>query len=209
MGEVDQLFVAFARYTRFVLFSKWIFGILALLMLAGLIGWPLLTNDKGGRRVSFVSTDPASRIANPVMESPNFVGSGKNNEQYSMTGIRATQRSAQLVFIEKPQGQLVKSDGSMTSMQAETALFHQDTKIVELAGDVNLFDDKGNVFTTVRATINTGTMDADGDQPVEGNGPNGKLVATGFKIRNSGKVISFGSAGTRVNVHIDKMRQGK
>ena len=209
VGEVDQLFITFARYTRFVLVSKWFLAILAVLMLGGLIAWPLLTNDKSGMRLSFVSSDAPQKIANPVMDAPNFVGSSKNNEQYSISGIRAIQQSPQLVLIEKPQGQLLKVDGSLTSIRAQTALFHQDTKIVELSDDVNLFDDKGNLFTTSKATVNVNTMDADGAEPVEGTGPNGKLVATGFKIRNSGKVISFGSAGTRVNVHIDKMRQDK
>ncbi len=209
VSEVDQLFVAFARYTRFVLVSKWFLGVLAVLMLAGLIAWPLLTTDKSGMRISFVSSDSPDKVANPVMDAPNFVGSGKNNDQYSITGIRAIQKSPQLVLIEKPQGQLLKADGGLTSMRAESALFYQETKIVELEGDVNLFDDKGNLFTTSKATINIDTMDADGAELVEGFGPNGKLVATGFKIRDNGNVISFGRGGTRVNVHIDKMRRDR
>ena len=210
VGEMDQLFIAFARYTRFVLFSKWFLGVCAVLMLAGLIAWPLLSKDTSGMRISFASKDVGAPqpVTSPVMEAPHFIGSDKKNQQYSITGTRATQVTPQLVQVENAQGQLVRVDGSSTSMRADVALYHQDTKMVELSGNVTVVDSKGTTFVTSQATINADTMDADGTEPVEGNSPSGKLVATGFKIRDSGNAITFGN-GSRVNVHIEKMRQNK
>ncbi|OYW13939.1 MAG: LPS export ABC transporter periplasmic protein LptC [Rhodospirillales bacterium 12-54-5] len=207
VGEMDQLFVAVARYTRFVLFSKWFFGLFALALLGGLIAWPLLGKDQTGLRLSFTSADGAQKIASPVMESPRYMGDDDKGQRYEISGKRAIQRTAVLVQIEQPEGQLIKANGSIVGMRADSAMFHQDTKMVELTGNVNLFDDSGTIFATDSATINTVTMDIDGAQRIEGSGPNGNVVATGFKIRDKGRVVTFGLT-PGVRLHIDKMRRG-
>ncbi len=205
--EVDQLFVTLARYTRFVLFSKWFLGVFALLLLVGLIAWPFVGKDKTGMRVSFVSTEKGTQITQPIMESPRFEGSDNKNQRYAITAKRAIQLTPQLVQLEAAEGQLLRADGSAIMLRADTALFHQDTKIVEVQGNVSLMDDKGTMFTTNKMQINTATMDVDGAERIEGIGPNGKLVATGFKIRDSGNRIIFGTV-PRVTLQIEKMRRG-
>lgn len=206
VSEVDQLLARVARYTRFVLFSKWFLGVFALVLLVGLIVWPLFGKDKSGLRISFVSSDGGGPVTHPVMEAPRFVGNDKNNQQYVITAKRAVQQNPQLVLLERAEGQLLKTDGSSLMLRADSALFHQDTKMIELTGNVNLMDSKGTLFITEKATINTDSMDVDGSAQVSGSSPTGKLVAMGFKIRDSGNSITFGTV-PRVNVNIDRMRR--
>lgn len=204
--EVDQLFVKVARYTRFVLFSKWFLGVFALLILVGLIAWPLITNDNSGVRVSFVSTDGTVSGTHPVMNAPRFSGSDHRGQQYTITAKQAIQQTPQTVLLEQVEGQLLGASGRVLMARANSALFHQDTKMVELSGNVNLMDDQGMFFVTEKLVVNVGTMDVDGSEKIEGSTASGKLVATGLKIRDSGNSITFGTV-PRVNVTIQAMRQ--
>lgn len=205
--EVDHLFSAFARYTRFVLYSKWVFGVFALVLMVSLIAYPLLTKDKSGIRISFVGTDSKGQpISSPVMNHPEYQGTDKNGQQYKVTGLRAIQKTADMIVIEKVEGQLLRKDGSFVAISSDSAEYQQKAQRIELIGNVNVSDASGYTFVTSRAMVNTDNMDVDGAEPVEGTGPQGKLLATGFKIRDNGGRISFGGA-SRVTVHLDKMRQ--
>lgn len=205
--EVDHLFSAFARYTRFVLYSKWAFGIIAIVLMVSLIGYPLLTKDRSGIRVSFVGTDSKGQpISSPVMNNPEYQGTDANGQQYKVTGARAIQKTPELIVIENVEGQLVRADGSFVALSADSAEYKQKAQFIDLIGNVTITDASGYTFLTPRATVNTATMDVDGNEAVEGDGPQGKLLATGFKIRDNGKQISFGGT-SRVTVKLDKMRQ--
>ena len=206
--EVDHLFSAFRRYTRFVLYSKWFLGLFAIILMASLIAWPLLSKDKSGMRVSFIgtSTKPGD-AASPTMDNPEYKGTDDRGEKYDVVGTRAIQQTPELVIVENVFGKLFKPDGNINTIKAARAEFQQDNKIMDLYTDVTTTDvNSGYVFVTPHATVNTDTMDIDGEQQVTGDGPSGNLLAIGFKIRNNGNNIFFGSPGNRVNVHIDKMR---
>ncbi len=205
--EVDHLFSAFRRYTRFVFFSKWFLGVFALVLMSSLIAYPLLTKSRDGMRVSFVGSanNPGSAAASPVMNNPEFRGTDDKGQQYKINGIRAIQQTQDLVVIEQMNGILNKPNNSYNTLKADRAELQQQEKILNLYGNVTVTDDTGYVFVTPHATVNTLTMDVDGTDQVQGNGPEGNLLAIGFKIRDNGNDIFFGGTG-RVNVVIDKMR---
>ncbi len=205
--KVDHLFSAFARYTRFVLYSKWVVGVFAVLLLVSLIGYPLLTKDRSGIRVSFVGTNGKDQpVASPVMNNPEYQGTNTSGQQYKVTGLRAIQKTSDMIVIEQVSGQLVRADGGFVALNADSAEYQQKAQRIELIGNVHVDDASGYSFTTSRAMVNTDTMDVDGNAPVEGTGPQGKLLATGFKIRDNGKRISFGGRD-RVTVTLDQKRQ--
>lgn len=204
--EVDHLFSAFARYTRFVLFSKWFFGIFAIVLMVSLIGYPLLTKDRSGIRVSFVGTDgTGSHASSPVMTNPEYRGVDAGGQQYIVKGLRAVQKEGDLIVIEQVDGQLLRADGSFMTLTSDSADYRQKANRIDLNGNVHVMDSAGYDFTTPRASVNTANMDVDGDQQVDGVGPQGKLLATGFKIRDNGKIISFGGT-SRVTLTLDKMQ---
>lgn len=206
--EVDHLFKAFRRYTKFVLFSKWFFGIFAIALMVSLIGYPLLTKDRSGIRISFIGTvDGAGKpITSPVMNHPQYQGTDKNGQQYKVTGTRAIQKTPELIVIESVEGQLLRADGSFITLRADTAEYLQKQELIELIGNVQVQDSTGYNFMTPRATVNTATMEVTGNDRIEGIGPQGKLLATGFKIGDNAKEITFGGT-SRVTVTIENMQQ--
>lgn len=204
--EVDHLFTRFARYTRFVLYSKWFLGIFALLLLTVLVVWPMVSKDKTGMRISFVGTSsmPGKGSVSPTMNNPIFEGTDKNGQPYKLVGARAVQATSELVVVEKVEGQLLTKN-SFVSLMADRAEYRQKRNSIDLLGNVNIIHGEGYTFVTQAAQVNTKTMDVTGSGKIEGEGPLGNLLATGFQIRDNGNIIRFGGKG-RVTVVIEKTK---
>jgi lipopolysaccharide export system protein LptC len=206
-NQVEDLFSRLARYTRFVLFSKWFLAIFAVIVIIFLVGWPLLTRDTSGMRVSFVVTENAdgSHAVSPMMKNPNYQGVDKKGQKYRVTALRAVQRTPVIIDMEKVQADMFMSDKSWLSLTADKAEFHDDTKLLYLLGNVTMFHDGGYSFLTDRAVVDTNTSQAAGDRAVTGQGPMGNLLATGFEIRDNGSIIKFGGYG-RVTMELVKAK---
>ena len=200
-----DLFARLARYTRFVFFSKWFLAIFAVIVIVFLIGWPLVTRDTSGVRVSFVVTEnpDGSRALSPVMKNPNYQGVDKKGQKYRVTALTATQRTSTIIDLVNVQADMFLADKSWLSMTADKGEFHDDTKLLYLLGNVTIFHDGGYSFITDRAAVDTNTMQAAGDKAVSGQGPMGNLLATGFEIRDNGTLIKFGGQG-RVTMELVK-----
>lgn len=204
--EVDHLFGRFTRATRFVLFSKWFLAIISGILLVVLVIYPMM-EKRSGARLSFVSEE-ASAIAStdaanaPSMSAPVYEGSDAKGRQYRITGGKATQITADMIELDSMQAQLDSGDSAVT-VTADKAQYKQEEKKVDLIGNVNVTHAKGYHFVTPAATIDTATMDVTGNQEITGQGPMGKLLATGFEIRDNGKAIRFGGT-SRVNVTINR-----
>lgn len=200
--EVDHLFGRFSRATRFVLFSKWFLAIVAAILLVVLIVLPML-EKRSGARLSFVTEEAANAVKSdganaPSMSKPIYEGSDAKGRRYRITGGKATQITSEMIELDNVEAQL-DSGESAVSVRADKAQYMQEAKKVELIGNVNVVHAKGYHFVTPAATIDTNTMDVTGNQEITGDGPMGKLLATGFEIRDNGKSIRFGGT-SRVNV---------
>lgn len=206
--EVDQLFGRISRYTRFVLFGKWTLLVVALLLIGSLISWPLVSKDRSGLRISFVDNKTAKpqKPMSPVMDSPEYEGVNEKGQQYKVNGKVATQKSATLIEIEQVEAQLLKADSSWFLLTSTRAEYKQDVKVLDLFGDVTLMNDR-HTFSTEHATIETNTMRVFGNDPITGSGPMGKIVASGFEIKDNGEHIIFVGGVEQLRVTID--RSGK
>lgn len=205
LREVDTLFAALGRYTRLVMYGKWSLVSLALLLVVSLIAWPLLTKDSSGLRVSFVDTNTAGKKPeSPVMTNPEFHGVGESGQQYQIRGKSATQKTSTLVVLDTVEGQLLKADGHWYSLTADRADYQQDTKIIDLYGNVTVIDSSGTSFTTEHATVETETMHVYGNEAVSGVGNLGNILASGFEIRDNGSHITFMRGDAPITVKLDK-----
>lgn len=208
--EVDALFGRFARYTKFVVYSK-----RGLLMVAGvlvmlLIGWPLVTDDKSGIRISFVDSKTApQKPSSPVMNNPEYRGTSTNGREYKVTGKTATQQSSTLVIIDTVEAVVMKPDGGWQMLTADTAEYHQASKRIELINHVQVSDNVGTNFTTERATINTENMHITGNKPVQGQGTHGNIVASGFEIKDNGERILFFGGAEPLKVQLERATKKK
>lgn len=205
--EVDHLFQRAARYTRFVLFSKWFLAIIAMILISVLMIYPLLRKDNSGMRITFSGTDTksASTAENPTMNSPVYEGTDKSNQPFRLTGKRAIQMGGGVIKVEEVEGQLLMKNDNFISLTADSAEYHQEQHIIDLLGHVRVVQGSGYTFNTNSARVDTSTQDVTGSEQITGEGPQGNLLATGFQIRDNGKRILFGGSG-RVNVTVDRTK---
>jgi lipopolysaccharide export system protein LptC len=208
LREADTVFGYITRYTRFVVFSKWFLGVVSLLAMTLLIAWPLLIRNGGGARVSFVMQEGkhGQSAVTPVMNKPRYEGTDEKGQKYTITADKATQKTTALIELENVAADMFTSSGSWLSLTAKAGEFHDDSKLLFLSGGVMLYHEDGYQFTTERVEIDTQTSQARGDLVVEGQGPMGKLLATGFEIGDNGNRIVFGGRG-RVNMTLNKVGQ--
>jgi lipopolysaccharide export system protein LptC len=83
------------------------------------------------------------------------------------------------------------ADGAWVAVIADNGLYNRDTGVVDLSGNVKLFHDTGLSFETDAATVDVHNDSAKGDQPIEGQRPNGEIVAEGFDMENNGRIVTF------------------
>jgi lipopolysaccharide export system protein LptC len=86
---------------------------------------------------------------------------------------------------------MTMGDGAWVAVQADKGVYHRDAGTVDLSGNVTLFHDTGLSFETDAATVDLKNDLASGNQPVEGQNPDGQLAAEGFEVRDRGQTIVF------------------
>jgi hypothetical protein len=82
-------------------------------------------------------------------------------------------------------------DGARVVITAASGIYQSQAQILDLFGNVELVHQNGTVFTTDTARLNVANNSAQGDDPVEGHGPQGNVKAQGFRIYNKGDTLIF------------------
>ncbi len=203
-SEDDQasLVGMLARYTRFVIFSKWFLGVFALTLLGALIIWPLLQAEEG-TRISLTSDTNTSSSNFPTMYNPRYQGTDGQSRQYVVTAQKAVQQSKEVVQLALVSGEMFFANGSWASLKASEGIFDERTQLLELRGAVTVSHTEGYTIITDQAFFKVKEGSGWGEQAVSASGPAGKLLATGFEIMDNGNILRFGKQG-RVQVTIDR-----
>lgn len=189
----DRASVAHSRgYSRFVNLTKYFLPVVALALIALVVAWPHLDSDDLRFRLGFAAIKLGA-TDDPSMINPRFVGADKSDRAYSITADLARRLSgdAARVELEMPKADITLSDGTWLVLTADTGVFGSAKQKLDLAGAVNLYHDSGYEFRTQRAAIDLAAGQAEGNDPIEGQGPFGRLKAEGFRLIDRGRVIHF------------------
>ena len=90
-----------------------------------------------------------------------------------------------------PKADIGVKDGTWLVLTANSGVYNQKIKVLDLKGAVNLFHDSGFEFNTETAKVNLEQGIAEGKVPIKGQGPFGQLDAQGFRIENKINRIYF------------------
>jgi lipopolysaccharide export system protein LptC len=90
-----------------------------------------------------------------------------------------------------PKADITMTDGSWLLITAEQGVYGQEMQVLDLAGKVNLFHDRGYEIETETVHINLNSSTAEGASPVSGHGPIGDLQSEGFRMNNKKNIILF------------------
>ncbi len=179
-------------YSRFVSMMKLFLPTAALALIALIAAWPHLQPEDSRFRIGFAVLG-ARETENPSMVNARYVGTDRDNQPFSITADLAKNllMGTTAVELEMPKADIALKDGTWLVLTAEAGNYDRDTKMLNLAGAVNLFHDSGYEIRTPEAQIDLDKGTAQGDKAVEGHGPFGDLKAEGFRLENKGKLITF------------------
>ena len=179
-------------YSRFVNLAKRIFPAIALVLLLLVAAWPRLQDAV--ERARFTPPQLDLREAQDVrMVEARYTGVDRQHRPFVITANVARQNPSanDIVALEQPKGDLTTLSGSALKIAARTGIYQPQTQLLDLFGDVQLHQDKGNVFRTGSAHINMADGTAEGHEPIEGEGPFGHISGQGFRVRDRGDGIVF------------------
>jgi lipopolysaccharide export system protein LptC len=179
-------------HSRFVQRSKWILPSLAVTLLLLVGTWQQIKSAIDHLHFSVPRID-INEARNLRMVDPRYTGIDRENRPYVLTASSATQASGSddIVSLTAPRADMTTNSGNWVQVTGYTGTYQPQPQLLDLYGDVELYQDRGNEFHTDSARIDIANGTAQGDQAVTGQGPFGHVTAEGFTMHDRGEVISF------------------
>jgi lipopolysaccharide export system protein LptC len=189
------------HYSRFVAWMKVALPCAAVALLVLVAAWPRI--QSAVERLQKMPRIDLSQARDLRMVNLHYSGTDRHDRPFTVTADAARQRTVtadaarqrsevdDLVELELPKADMTTQSGTWLALTAYSGIYRPQSQLLDLFGNVELFQDKGNEFKTDSAHIDMSKGSAAGDDPIEGHGPFGTIVAEGFRIENQGEVIVF------------------
>jgi len=127
---------------------------------------------------------------------PRFEGRDSHDKPYVLTADTAQRRreNTNLVDLVNPHLQ----DSASTSVQARTGVWHADSEVLDLAGDVVMTDAAGYTFTSDKTRMYVKENRVEGQTPLHGVGPMGEARADSYEVLDDGnRLVLTGNVWTK------------
>lgn len=179
-------------HSRFVQRTKWVLPALAVTLLLLVGTWPELSSVVEHLHFSLPRID-INEARNLRMVQPRYSGIDRDNRPYTLTAATASQtsQSSDIVSLEAPRADMTTNSGNWVELTGYTGTYQPQPQLLDLYGDVELYQDRGNEFHTDSAQLDIANGSAQGSEPVNGHGPFGHVTAEGFTMQDHGAVITF------------------
>jgi lipopolysaccharide export system protein LptC len=186
-----------ASHSRRVMWLRGALPVGAFLVLVALVAWPMI----GTSRIKAIAV---GSIPDLVIKNLHLTGLDSKNEPYSLLAVKTTRPGGlkNIYDLDQPQGEITLANGTWIAGKAVYGRYDQDTRRLWLGGDVQMFQDKGNEFTTDEAQVDLNDSNAWGEKPVLIQGAFGEIRGQGFKLIDGGKVmVVTGPARASLDLH--------
>lgn len=179
-----------ARWSRFVNVMKVLLPTLAAVLLGLVMAWPRLAQDDNRFQVGFAKLAPKD-VESLTMVNARYFGVDDDNKPFAVSAEQATQVKQDQIALQTPKADFTSSGGANVVVDADTGTYFQQSKLLELRGNVSIYHDAGYELHTEAAMIDLGRNSATGDRPVNGHGPQGNIQSQGFELRDKGHEVVF------------------
>lgn len=193
-------------YTQFVLVMKILLPLSTIFIFFIVIIYPLVNKSNKESPSIFVENIDLNSDKLSLVNARYF-GVDRNGQQFSITASKATERKDvnDSIILNTPQADMTLKDGNWLMIGASYGEFLRNQSLLDLKGDVSLFQDQGYEMHTENATLNIENGSGDGDRTINVQGSFGLLTAEGFKFRDKGEVFFFkGPAKLILNPYREK-----
>jgi lipopolysaccharide export system protein LptC len=179
-------------HSRFVQRGRWILPVLAVTLLLLVGTWPEIKAMIDRLHFTVPRID-ISEARNLRMVDPRYTGIDKDNRPYVLTASTANQvsQSDDIISLDVPRADMTTNTGNWVEVTGYTGTYQPQPQLLDLYGDVELYQDRGNEFHTDSARLDIASGTALGTDPVTGQGPFGHVTAEGFAMYQRGDVIDF------------------
>lgn len=131
-----------------------------------------------------------------TMENPRFEGRDAHDQPYTLTADTARRRRENVALIDLVNPHL--EDATSTAVQAREGVWNDETKILDLAGDVVMTDAAGYTFTADKTRMYVEEGRVEGQTPLKGIGPIGEVKADSYEVLDDGdRIVLTGNVWTR------------
>ncbi|CCQ75137.1 LPS export ABC transporter periplasmic protein LptC [Magnetospira sp. QH-2] len=195
-----------AHYSRMVSVLKILFPIIAVVLMALIAVWPHIQPEDNRFRIGIASMEVGD-VDQVGMVNARYLGADDEGRAFSVSAdlARNLDGGTERVELEMPKADITLRDGTWLVLTANSGLYSQDAKSLDLKGAVNLFHDTGYEIRTSVARVDLNRNQASSDQPVVGQGPFGDLQAQGFEILDRGRTIQF-TGKTKIVIRGDLLK---
>jgi lipopolysaccharide export system protein LptC len=180
------------RYSRFVTRMKLLMPAMALGLLLLVAVWPRIQSTLQRVAVPLPHID-TSAARDVKMVNMHYAGFDRHNRPYTITADVARQRPGKddMVELEGPKSDMTADSGTWIAIDAYTGLYQPQRQMLDMFGNVEIFQDKGNEFHADSMHVDIAKGTAESSDAVEAQGPFGVVEAQGFRMEDHGKVIYF------------------
>jgi lipopolysaccharide export system protein LptC len=178
-----------AFYSHFVSLLKFLLPAAALTLAGLLLLWPQI--NPVPVKIGFKTGVSVEDLENLRMLAPRMIGRDSKEQPYTVTAEQATQAagSSDVTDLIRPKGDIQLDSGAWVALTANTGKYNKQSQMLHLEGNVNVFHDSGYELQTTTADVDLDKGNAQGDDPVVGQGPDSELQGEGFRLYNKGAQI--------------------
>ncbi len=191
-GSAAGRHAAIDRYSRRVALLKRMLPALGIALVLLVAAWPRLLAlfESGAAALPAIDLRQARHL---TMIDARFANVDRQNRPYVVTATVARQLpdNKDLLALKAPRAVMALRPGTRVTMTAASGVYQAGAGLLDLFGRVQLVRGEGARFETRRAHLNLGADTARGEDPIEGQGPAGRIIAKGFRVIDKGDTILF------------------
>lgn len=180
------------QHSRFVKLAKLALPSAAAVLLALLLFFPYLKNDTRDFRLD-ITRPKQGELEKLHIENTVFYITGKDNKvnNFIASNIDETEPGSKLIKLTNPEGMLPTTSERWVNIKAPYGYFNQNTNLLELNDNVELFYSEGMTVNTSSAFFDFNSSRGYGSRPVTGQGFLGTLQAEGFEYSSKNDILTF------------------
>ncbi|HKR18968.1 MAG TPA: LPS export ABC transporter periplasmic protein LptC [Stellaceae bacterium] len=192
-SDPERSSASLRRYSRFVGVAKRILPATALALLLLVAIWPRIQGAIDRVHFARMPKIDVSQARQVRMIDPRYSGVDRDNRPFIVTADSASQmpKVDDAISLDSPKADLTTNTGNWDELTAYVGLYQPQQQQLDLFGNVELYQDKGNALHSDSVTINMAQGTAVSHDPVEGDGTFGHVKAQGLRVLDRGQTMIF------------------
>lgn len=172
---------------------------IAVIIVAFVLLWPQVQPRMDRLRIGMASLEKLDSDGEGLVNA-RLTGEDAKGRPYQITAafVRQLEGTTGILGLDRPRGEIRMEDGTATVMTAADGMFYQDSRLLELRGDVVLVTGDGSRYETASADLDLDAGTATGTDPVRGRGPLGTISGEGFRATDFGETLFVTGRSTLV-----------